>query len=437
MDIPELTFASAVRLGGLIRARQVSSLEVTEAHLRRIHGVNPQLNAVCHLAEETALQLARNAGAELARGTCRSPLHGVPFTVKDWIEVAEMPCMANEERYRNHVPTQHATVVERMISAGCVLLGKTTVTDDSPVYGRTNNPYRLEFSPGGSSSGEAAIIASGGSPLGLGSDSGGSIRDPAHFCGIAGLRPTTGRIPITGHLPRINTFVDPRTVIGPMARRVEDLAAALPILAGIDWQDPSVVPMSIEDWNKVNIRELRGAFYSHYPGATPSLDGGLIARKAAQYLQDTGLEISETIPACLIEAMGITQDYWSRSGSEGLEEDWMPDGDGRMSGVEVERHLFYWDRFRRSLIAFMKDFDFILTPVSDYPARAIGSEGGESYCIPYSLAGYPCVVVRAGTSSTGLPVGVQIVARPWREDVALAIAQRIEAYSGGWQAPFL
>ena len=135
--------------------------------------------------------------------------------------------------------------------------------------------------------------------------------------------------------------------------------------------------------------------------------------------------------------MGITQDYWSRSGSEGLEEQWMPDGDGRMSGVEVERHLFYWDRFRRSLIAFMKDFDFILTPVSDYPARARGSEGGESYCLPYSLVGYPCVVVRAGTSSTGLPVGVQIVARPWREDVALAIAQRIEAYSGGWQAPFL
>jgi amidase len=319
-----------------------------------------------------------------------------------------------------------------MRRAGCVLLGKTTVFDDSPIYGRTNNPYRLDFSPGASSSGEAAIIAAGGSPLGLGSDSGGSIREPAHYCGIAGLRPTTGRVPLTGHLPRINTFVDPRTVIGPMARFVEDLAAALPILAGVDWRDPSVVPMALGDWNNVELKGLRGAFY---PGDLPSADCGMVTARAAKFLDGWGMRITETAPNRLDEALAITRDYWSRAGSEGLGDDWNPDGDGRLSGAEVERHLFEWDRLRRAFLAFMEGFDFVLTPVTDYPARPHGSKGGASYCLPFSLVGYPCVVVRAGSSVEGLPVGVQIVARPWCEEVALAMARHIEAQFGGWQAP--
>jgi amidase len=437
MPETEIINASALQLSDAIGRKLVSSLEVIEAHIRRIHEVNPKLNAVFHLAEDSARKLAVAADEELAQGCRRSPLHGVPFTIKDWIEVAGMPCVAGDEKYRNHVPKEDATVVARLIGAGCIPLGKTTVTDDSLVYGRTNNPYRFDYSPGGSSSGEAAIIAAGGSPLGLGSDSGGSIREPAHFCGITGLRPTTGRIPVTGHLPRINTFVDPRTVIGPMARFVQDLVVALPILAGVDWQDPSVVPMPNRDWQLVNTNELRGVFYSHYPGSAPTTDCGAITQRTARSLEESGIAMSEAIPNRLGEALAITQEYWSRAGSEGLDDEWLPDGDGRMSGIDVERHLFQWDRFRRSLIDFMKDYDFILTPVSDYPARLRGSFGGESYCLPYSLAGYPCVVVRAGSSEQGLPVGVQIVARPWREDVALAVAGLIEMQTGGWKAPCL
>ena len=431
----ELIYASAVQLGEAIRNKQVSSLEVTEAYLDRIRDVNPKLNAVFYLAEEAARQAAQKADDELARGTWRSLLHGVPFTVKDWIEVAGMPCVANDEKYRNHVPTQHATAVARMIEAGCVPLGKTSVIEDSKVYGPTHNPYRLAYSPSGSSSGEAAIIAAGGSPLGLGSDSGGSIRDPAHCCGIAGLRPTTGRVPVTGHLPRITTLVDPRTVIGPMARFVEDLDACLRIISGVDWRDASVVPMPIEDWKQVNPRELRGAFYSHYPGAEPSFDCGRVTRSTAQFLVDSGIEVTEASPNRVEEYWAITQDYWSRAGSEDLSEEWMPLTDGRMSGVEVEHHLFQWDRYRRSLIKFMEQYDFILTPVAEFPARKLGSDGCVSFCLPYSLVGYPCVVVRAGTAADGMPVGVQVVARPWREDVALAVAKLIESGFGGWQKP--
>lgn len=427
--------SSALELGHAICSKQVSSLELTEAFLGRIGDVNPQLNALCHIAEETARRLARAADEELARGVRRSPLHGVPFTVKDWIEVADMPCIAGDERYRTYVPSHNATTVSRLLDAGCVLLGKTTVGDDSSVYGRVSNPYRLSCTPGGSSSGEAAIIAASGSPFGLGSDSGGSIREPAHLCGIAGLRPTTGRIPITGHLPRINTFVDPRTVIGPMARFVDDLTAILPILSGVDWRDPSVVPMPVGDPSRVNCASLRGAFYTNYASQEPSADGGAIALRAARFLDGAGIRMTERWPSRLDEVLGITQEYWSRAGSEGLADEWQPDGCGKLTGVEVERHLWQWDRFRRTLIAFMEEFDFIVTPVSDYAAREHGRTGGAPYCLPYSLAGAPCVVVRAGTSSDGLPVGVQVVARPWREDVALAVAKMIEAQFGGWTRP--
>jgi amidase len=208
----------------------VTAQTVVEAHLSRIAAVNPQLNAVVQLAAEQALAQAHAADAHLARGQLHGPLHGVPFTVKDWIETAGLICTGGDENYRQYVPAQDATVVARLRQAGAILLGKTNVMVTNPVYGRTNNPYNLAYSPSGSSSGEAAIIAASGSPLGVGSDSGGSIRTPAHACGIAGLKPTTGRVPLTGHFPRISVMNDPRTVIGPLARTVADLALALEVM---------------------------------------------------------------------------------------------------------------------------------------------------------------------------------------------------------------
>lgn len=432
-----LTFQSATALAAAIRSGTVSSQTVVEAHLARIAAVNPKLNAVVQLVADQALAEAQAADADLARGHWRGPLHGVPFTVKDWIETAGLVCTAGSEAYRHYIPAQDATVVARMRQAGAILLGKTNVMVENPVYGRTNNPYNLGYSPSGSSSGEAAIIAAGGSPLGLGSDSGGSIRTPAHACGLAGLKPTTGRVPLTGHLPRISVMNDPRTVIGPLARTVADLALALTVMQGSDGVDASVVPMPLGDWRTVDLRTLRVAFYTDHEEALADPVCKAATLAAAQALTGSVQVIEERLPPRVGETYAITRDYWRRPESESWEE-WQPDGPANLSSEEVERHLFAWDRFRRGLIGFMQHYDVILTPAIERPAQPHGErEGGIAYTLTYSLTGYPAVVVRTGTTADGLPVGVQVVARPWRDDIALAVAAYLEERFGGWQPPAL
>lgn len=431
----ELVYASATTLARRIRRLEVSSEEVVRAHLERIERVNPRLNAIVQLAEAEALEGARQADAALARGQPAGPLHGVPFTVKDWIDVAGLPCTGGDLAFRDRRPAEDATAVARMHQAGAILLGKTNVMVENEVYGRTNNPYNLAYSPCGSSSGEAAVIAAGGSPLGLGSDSGGSIRQPAHACGIAGLKPTTGRIPLTGHFPFISAVVDTRTTIGPMARYVEDLALALPLLSGADWKDASVVPMPLADWRAVDVGTLRVAFYTHHAEAEPTRETAETCRQAARILADRCAQVEEALPPRIEEAYFITRQYWKRPESASAEE-WMPQGDFSLSSEEVAQNLFLWDRFRRALISFMGDYDVILTPAAELPAMPHGEDAGRiPYTLPYSLTGYPCAVVRGGTSPEGLPIGVQVVARPWRDDVALAVARELERALGGWQPP--
>ncbi|MGC9522960.1 MAG: amidase [Anaerolineae bacterium] len=431
----DLTYVSATTLARMIREREVSSEEVVDAHLRRIAAVNPRLNALIAPAAERALADARAADAALTHGEPVGPLHGVPFTVKDWIDAAGLPCTGGDVRYRDRIPKADATVVARMRRAGAILLGKTNVTVENEVYGRTNNPYNLAYSPCGSSSGEAALIAAGGSPLGLGSDSGGSIRQPAHACGIAGLKPTTGRIPLTGHFPFISAVNDPRTTIGPLARYVEDLALALPILSGPDWRDASVIPIPLEDWRAVDLSALRVAFYTHHAGAEPTSETAETCRRAAGALTDVCARVVEAVPPRVEETYGITRAYWQRPESQSPDA-WVPDGEAKLESEAVEAHLFAWDRLRRALIAFMANHDVIVTPAAERPAVPHGEdEGGIPYTLTYSLTGYPCVVVRCGTSPEGLPIGVQVVARPWRDDVALAVAQHLERTFGGWQPP--
>lgn len=431
----ELVYASATTLARWIRTRQVPAEVVVQAHLAQIARVNPGLNAVVQLAAADALTQARAADATQASGEPVGPLHGVPFTVKDWIDVAGLPCTGGDPRFKDRVPARDATVVARLRQAGAILLGKTNVMIENEVYGRTNNPYNLAYSPCGSSSGEAALIAAGGSPLGLGSDSGGSIRQPAHACGIAGLKPTAGRVPLTGHFPFISAINDPRTVIGPLARFVEDLALVLPIISGVDWQDASVVPAPLLDWRSVDVRGLRVAFYTQHAEAEPSLETAVTCHQAAQALADLGAQVAETLPPRIEEAYAITRDYWRRPESASAAV-WERDGEPVLSSEQVEEHLFTWDRFRRALIAFMADVDVILTPVAELPATPHGTDAGDiPYTLPYSLTGYPAVVVRGGTAPDGLPIGVQVVARPWREDVALAVAQALEHALGGWRPP--
>src|ERR1700760_294310 len=275
----EIIYTSATELARAIREKEVSSEEVVDAHLSRIEEVNPKLNAVVQLTADAARKRAREADSALARGENWGPLHGVPVTIKDAFETAGVVSVGGTKGRAQFVPQEDAVGVARYKSAGAIMLGKTNVPElslafesDNLVYGQTKNPYDPTRTPGGSSGGEAAAIASGMSPLGLGSDAGGSIRLPAHFCGIAGIKPTTGRTPRTGHFLPPGGLLDSIWQIGPLARRVEDLVLALPLLCGTDWRDPTVVPAPLGDPSQVELKNLRVAFHTDNGIITPTPD---------------------------------------------------------------------------------------------------------------------------------------------------------------------
>ena len=426
----ELTRLPALELARLIQDRSVSSLQVVQAHLARIEAANPQLNALVQVAAASALARAQAADEALARGETWGRLHGLPFTAKDILDTAGVVTAAGLEERRGFVPQQDAVVVARMKAAGAILLGKTNVPPggggghtDNPVYGRTLNPYHLARSPGGSSGGEAAAIAACLSPLGLGSDSGGSLRLPAHYCGVATLKPTSGRVPSTGAYALPGGLSDPRSQIGPMARCVTDLWPAFLAMAGPDWEDSAVAPMPLADPGLVPAGGLRVAYYTDDGQARPTPGTETTLRAAASALSAAGLVVDEARPACIADSREITERYWHASAMAG--------------GADYEQLLSDWDGFRSAMLAFLRDFDLLLTPADAAPAQPLGTEDPLlfNYTLPFSLTGWPCVVVRAGTSPEGLPIGVQVVAGPWREDIALAVAGQIEALLGGWQPP--
>jgi amidase len=418
---------SATALAQRIREREVSSEEVVVAYLKQIEQVNPTINAIVQLTAEAALTKARQADEALARGDVRGPLHGVPFTAKDVFDVAGVISAVGLPERASFAPDRDACVIARMRAAGAILLGKTNCPpgggggeSDNPIYGRTSNPYDTTRTSGGSSGGEAAIIAACGSPLGLGSDSGGSIRVPAHFCGVAGLKPTSGRVPNTGTLNHPGGLSDPRTQIGSIARYVTDLGPAFAVIAGVDWRDSGVIPMPLGDPQLLTTQGLRVAYYTNDGLMTATPTTTTTVQQAAQALAEAKLIVEEARPEQIADALDITKRYWQQH---------------ELSGAQVEELFADWDGFRTHMLTFIEHYDVVLCPVSAFPAPLHGemTVEGFSYTIPFSLCGWPCVSVRAGVSPEGLPIGVQVVARPWREDVALAVAQIIETTLGGWK----
>ena len=418
--------APASWLARAIRDGRLSSEEVVRAHLEHIGAVNPRLNAIVWVTNESAIRQAKAADRHLAkRGFEPPPLHGVPFTAKDIFDTAGVATTAGLRKLKDNVPDKDATVIARMRSAGAILLGKSNCPPGgsggqswNPLHGGTRNPYDLTRSPGASSSGEAAIIAAAASPLGIGSDSGGSIRVPAHYCGIAALKPTTGWVPSTGAYGLAGGLMDPRSQVGPMARFVNDLALVLPLLVGPDGVDSAVIPMPPRR-RRPKLHGLKVAWYAE-DGMVQSTKPTVAALQAAVHaLSQAGCRCTEARPPGLDEAREVTLGYW---------------GQVRMTH---ERLIVKWDGFRTRLLEFMASFDLILTPVAAdaaplYRAK-IPTVDQYSYTIPYSLGGNPAVVVRAGTSPEGLPIGVQVVARNWRDYAALAAAGSIEKQLGGWQ----
>src|SRR5436190_2828416 len=243
----QLLSLSATHQARLIREHEISSVELVQAHLEQIRRVNPAIHAAIEVFADRALAEARAADATPASG----PMHGVPFSVKDSIELVGSVCTAGTLGRRGAPPSaEDATLVARLRAAGAIPIARTNLPDllfafesDNLLFGATNNPYDLARTAGGSSGGEAALIASCGSPLGLGSDAAGSVRVPAAFCGIASIKPTSGRLPRTGHFPPAGGWIEMLWQIGPMARRVEDLVTLMPLMLGADACDHSVVEM--------------------------------------------------------------------------------------------------------------------------------------------------------------------------------------------------
>ena len=456
---------SATALANAIRAKQVSSEEAVNACLKRIRSVNPKLNAVVQEVGDTAREQAREADAAVARGDLKGPLHGVPMTIKDTLDTAGVVSTAGTQGRATFVPAEDATAVARMRSAGAILLGKTNVPElalapetDNVVYGCTNNPYDLSRSPGGSSGGEASIIAAGGSPIGLGSDLGGSIRAPAHFCGLAGIKPTTGRVSRTGHFPPVDGLMNRLWQVGPIARFVEDLTLALPVIAGVDWRDPILVPMILGDPELVDLKSLRVAFYTDNGILSPTAETIEVVKKAVEVSSDMVMGVEEDCPEDIEQTYDIWWGLASADSGAGLAKllkmagttephrylkrfQEVQDATKDMTPPDFGTLISKWDMFCSTMIHFMKKYDVIICPVIAYPAEPHGfilekdKDLGFSYCFTYNLTGWPAAVVRGGTSPEGLPIGVQVVARPWREDVALAVARHIETALGGWQPP--
>jgi aspartyl-tRNA(Asn)/glutamyl-tRNA(Gln) amidotransferase subunit A len=450
----------ASSLAGLIARREVSPVEIMKAHLDRIAEVNPRLNAIVTLADG-ALDAARKAEDAVMSGAQVGPLHGVPFTVKDGIDTAGVLTQRGSPIFEGRMAERDATVVGRLKAAGGILLAKTnppefsySIETDNLLTGRTNNPWNLDYTPGGSSGGEAAAIAAGMSPLGLASDLSISVRGPAAYTGVVGFKPTHGRVPMTGHWPRV-----PRRFwhIGPMARSVRDVSLAYSLLAGPDGADGfSTTPAAVDAGAGAANRPLRVGWLAS-PGFFGPIDPQVVATvtAAAQALSGTGVHVDEVRLPVLEEtdAVGI---LWQLQQMETR-----PAFEKIIAGHEAEvfRHVKLIldtpdtpmadfvaaeqavERLRDSFAAYFQRYDALLCPVTPFPAtrhglddvvvdgRTVSPFHVMSATAPFSLTGMPALSMRFGTSRDGLPIGVQIVSAWLAESIVLDIAARLEEVS--------
>jgi Asp-tRNA(Asn)/Glu-tRNA(Gln) amidotransferase A subunit family amidase len=439
---------------------------VAKAHLERIEELNPALNAVVTVARDV-LDQARRAEASLMRGDTPGPLHGLPLTIKDTIETADLRSTSGSLVRAQFVPLVDAPAVARLRLAGAIILGKTNAaemamdyTADNPVFGRTNNPHDTSRTPGGSSGGEAAAIATCMSAGGLGSDLAGSIRIPAHFCGISGLKPTTGTVPGAGQFPPSIGPYSLGAAIGPMARRVEDLQL---MLSAIRETKVSATPLATDSPlnRSAALRGCRVAWYTDDDVAPVTEETSHAVARAAGALNDAGLISEQRRPPGLERGYDLWLKLFSRASVvqlrnvyRGREQEGGDFVRWRLATADdtptptLDEYISAWmerDRLRLVLDQWMSEVPLLVAPVGATPALKHGTLkvtiGGKtlstfrafSYSQVFNVFDLPSVSVPAGVSAEGLPIGVQIVGRPFQEEAVLLAAAIVEEALGGWK----
>jgi amidase len=462
-----LHHATIAEITESVRTKKISPVEIIAAHLERAEAFQPKLNAFVHLDAESACAQARRAEDAVRQGAELGPLHGVPITLKSCIDVAGWPCAAGSLLRKNYVPQTDAPLAARLKAAGAILLGNTNTPEflmayetDNLISGKTSNPWDLSRSAGGSSGGEAAAIASGCSAGGVGSDGGGSIRAPAHFCGICGLKPTPGRIPSTGHYPAGVGAFSWIGVVGPMARTVADVRALFEVMAGPDPGDALSSPVPLRTVTHGGLKGLRVGILETDALGQVDAETNAALQKAANGLAAQGFIVEPIRLQGLQQAIEL---WWSLFGPAiahlfqptvvGQEDklspifrDYLDFAKGPVTLDDVLTSCADRDLLRAKILHQMRDVPILLSPVSTTSSFRHG-EGtwrpGAKQCYRdtmrfsqwLNLAGFPGASVPVSVSSDGLPIGVQVIGRPYEEESVLAIAERIETARGSWQAP--
>ncbi|MGE0362828.1 MAG: amidase [Vicinamibacterales bacterium] len=452
----------ARRLAAAVTAGELSAVEVVRAHLDRIAAVDPRLNAFVDVDGERALAAAAAQDAAASRGIPRGPLGGVPVTVKSAIEVAGLRCETGSPSRAGQRAATDAVVVARLRAAGAIVLGTTNVAEMlmgyetvNPLHGRTVNPWDPARTPGGSSGGESAAIAAGCSAGGIGSDGGGSIRVPAHFAGICGLKPTPGRIPGTGHQPACLGPFSILGVVGPMARTVDDLVSLYRATAGWDASDPAATPLAAEA--ALDSGACRVGWFEAHPDAPVTADTAAAVRQAVAALDAQGLATAPYRPAALDRAGALWRVFFCEVGAQVLGDMLGAEaaaalpilvahraqhGDSPLTAARLVQAWIDRDLVRAELLAAMAAHPILVCPVTSTPAfrhdeRAWPVDGGHVTYLDATLytqwanvLGLPAAVVPAHRTADGLPVGVQVIGRPFEETRVLQVAAAIERGCG-------
>ena len=469
----DIVYLSLTEMAECIRTKKISPVQLVDAHLSRIDELNPKLHAFVTVDTARARAQAKSAEAALgssAKSDFIGPLDGVPISIKSSIDVAGLPCECGSILRKGYIPSEDALLVARLRAAGAIILGNTNVPEflmayetDNLLYGPTNNPWDLSRTPGGSSGGEAAAIAAGCSAGGVGSDGGGSIRIPAHYSGICGLKPSPGRVPSTGHYPPSAGPFAQLGVLGPLARRVRDLQKLFEVMAGPDPGDPASAPVPLRRWSAQDLGKLGVAYFVDDEVTPVTPETAAAVRTAVDILRTQGFSVTEWRPQNLDRVWQLWWNLFGRAGQmsfaptiAGSETKLSPifrsframvAESPPLTAQDLLNTLLARDVLRGKLLEKMEQFPILLCPVCAIPAFRHGERDwmvqgrkveylkAMSYSQWFNLFGNPAAVVPVAQTAEGLPIGVQIVGRPWEDEAVLGIAAIIEDACGNFRCP--